>query len=242
MDVGFWHHLGNFFYSNFFVGLVALGVGVAAYSVYRRRRRDAKRDAANVILLEIESAEQQLQAVNQAQAQDPNSLPEAIFLMKNSSWDKHRYHFVRDFDRNEWDKITDFYDKCRRYDEAVTYNNSFFQSNLSSWVSSLHHELAKYASAYADTASQATPAQQRTLEQAYLKRRKTLIDVYTNVDPQHTYFHNPVKPINDAKAVLTTIETSLSLTSVGTKLKRLAWNKSIITRLRDWVGGPKANI
>ncbi len=242
MKVTFWHHLGNFFYSNFFVGLVALGVGVAAYSVYRRRRRDVKRDAANVILLEIESAEQQLQAVNQTQAQLPDTLPETIFLMKNSSWEKYRYHFVRDFDRNEWDKITDFYDKCRRYDEAVVYNNSLFKANHRNWASNLYRVLAEYAREHADKMVEAKDNDKPALEDAYINRRKTLIETYTNVDEKHTYFHNPIKPVNDAKAVLSTIETNLSLTSVGIKLKRLAAIRSLAQRLKSWFTGPKTNI
>lgn len=210
----------GFFESNFFIGLATLIVGVAAYGVYARQKRDAKRNAANIVLLEIERAEQQIQIINQAQ--QPGTLNENLFLMKSASWEKYRHLFVKNFDRNEWDKLTDFYDKCQRYDEAVRYNNTFFKENAQELTTNLHRALADYAKDCAEQMSAGTPAQKNTLENAYLAKRKQFIDLYMNVDPDHLYMHFPMKPINDAKAVLDSIEPSLSLTSVGIKLKRLA--------------------
>ncbi len=233
MHTTLWQHMGNFLYSNFFVGLVALGVGVAAYSVYSKQKRDSKRDSANIILLEIEHAEQQMQIVTQTQ--ESESLNENIYLMRVASWEKYRYLFVRDFDRNEWDKVTDFYDKCQRYDTAVRYNNTFFKANEENLRTNLHRVLADYADEYVSTASNATPTERTEAERVYLEKRQSFIDMYMRTTQGYLYMYNPIKPVNDAKTVLSSIETSLSLTSVGIKLKRLARASSIWQRTRSWL-------
>lgn len=49
--------------------------------------------------------------------------------MKTESWSVYRYLFVRDFDRDEWDTISEFYHKCQLIDSAVQHQSSFFQRN-----------------------------------------------------------------------------------------------------------------
>lgn len=222
--VGFWGHVGNFFFSNLFVGLVTLGVGVAAYSVYSKQKRDSKRDAANVILLEIENAEQQIQKINETQPNNP--VQPGIYLMKEASWSKFRYLFVRDFDRTEWDNISDFYNKCRKFDVAVEYQESLFEKNMATLRSSLQGELARLAATHARKLIDKSIDEQLALEQEYVKERRQVINTYMNTDPDHMYTHYPVQPENAAKDVLNSIEASLSLTSVGIKLKQLSVPRS----------------
>ena len=223
----------NFFNSSFFIGLATLVVGTTAFFIYRKQKRDAKRDAANVILLEVESAEQQLQIITQNQA--PGSLAENIFLMKNSSWEKYRYFFVRDFDRNEWDKITDFYNKCLQYDAAVAYNSNYFGSNVEKAQSHILRILANYADTYIEDVEKATTQTSKAkLREAYEAKKTNFLNAYGVIqnDDNFTapYFYNPQKPVIEAKSVLDTIETNISLTSVGIKLKRMAAKKSFWQR------------
>lgn len=230
----------NFFDSNFFIGLITLAVGTVAFSIYKKQQRDTKRDAANVILLEMESAEQQLQIITQNQS--ANSLAENIYLMKNSSWDKYRYHFVRDFDRNEWDKITDFYNKCIQYDAAVSYNNSYFAGNVDMTQMHLLRIQADYANDYAREDAAATDQIEKdAAREAYEKKKQTFINAYGVVQSADNfdspYFYNPQKPVIEAKQVLDTIETNLSLTSVGIKLKKMAKETTQLQRFRNWAIG-----
>lgn len=235
----------HFFNSNFFIALVTLAVGTVAFSIYKKQQRDAKRDAANVILLEIESAEQQLQLINQKD--EKGSLAENIYLMRNSSWDKYRYYFVHDFDRNEWDKVTDFYNKCLQYDAAVAYNNNYFGSNVDKVQSHLQRVLATYAKNFTDQMIQATSAAQKDKLKKKYEEEKTLFRnsygvVVSDDNYAPPYFYNPQKPVNEAKSILTTIETNLSLTSVGIKLKRMASKTSLWQRIKSGLKGSKVNI
>lgn len=223
----------NFFNSNFFIGLVTLLVGSVAFGVYRKQKRDAKRDAANVILLEVQSAEQQLQVVRRTQGDE---LAENVYLMKNSSWDKYRYLFVRDFDRNEWDKISDFYNKCLQYDASVAYASTYFGSNVEKAQGHILGALAGYAKQYVnDFEALPNPDEKQELVDAFKERRSNFLQAFGVINGDESflspYFYNPQKPTIDAKAVLETMETNLSITSVGNKLKRMAENRGFFRRL-----------
>lgn len=217
----------SFLDSNFFIGLVTIAVGTAAFRIYRRQQHDSKRDAANVILLEIEGAEQQLQTI--IGRQSPGSLVENVYLMKNHSWDKYRYIFVRDFDRNEWDKITDFYNKCLQYDTSVEYDSNQFASNVDKAQSHILGILANYASDYVKQV-ETNVAKEQDYKELYLKRKSAFLRSYGVEENSEgfapPYFYGPRKPVNEAQSILETIETNLSLTSVGIKLKRMAENRN----------------
>src|SRR5579862_2127642 len=103
----FWQHwLGPFLRSNFFIVLSTFGAGYIAWNVYKSQKSDEKRNAANVILLEIEGAEEGLRKVS---PQKPFLDDGDAVLMRTASWDKYKHLFVSDFasHRNEWGKISE---------------------------------------------------------------------------------------------------------------------------------------
>jgi hypothetical protein len=221
-----WGHIINFFDSNFFVGAVTLAVGIAAYSVYSKQKRDSKRDAANIILLEVEAAQAQLDKVS---ADKPFIPPDqqSVYLMKTASWDKYKYLFVRDFDRDEWDKITLFYINCQAYDQAVRFNKISTEKNQQAVRENLQRILTDHAAKYVEDTiskpgkpSSATPQS----EQQYLAERQEYIEQLVGEKGQ-IFTYVPKQSESDAKRALNNLETSLSITSVGIKLKNIVNKK-----------------
>lgn len=51
----------QFFNSSFFIALVTLATGLFAFRLYFQKNKDIKKDAANILLLEIQNAERQLE-------------------------------------------------------------------------------------------------------------------------------------------------------------------------------------
>jgi hypothetical protein len=223
-----------FFNSNFFIGFITLIVSTVAFRVYSRQKADAKRDAANVILLEIQNAEKQLGIINQNR--DANILDENIYLMKNSSWDTYRYFFVRDFDTSEWEKITTFYNKCIQYDKAVTGYNENWASNVKSAQKHVLRILADYADLFTQQLATVTPRQKEKIRKDYEDKKTAFISSYGVIQNDDNYpapyFYSPQKPILEAKVILDTIETALSTSSVGVKLKTMSDNANLLKRIR----------
>jgi len=228
--VGFWGHIGNFFYSNLFVGLVALLVGIAAYRVYYKRKHDEKRDAASILFLEIQGAEDALTKVSVDKPISDIDDPD-IFLMKTASWDKYRHLFVKDFENiNEFNKITEFYDKCKEYDDAVRLRNSSFYHNQKVLRSNAHNALRRYLEQYIeDTKNMTDQSQLDVIYNKYLAKRQLFKDQYLNSSKAPEIFtYMPSQPFNNAKRVLGTIDRNLSTSIAGEVLKNLANPKHFI--------------
>jgi hypothetical protein len=210
--------------SNAFGSIVTLIVGFSAYLIYKKQKEDSKRDAANIILLEIQTAERIL-------AQVGNDIREKIlpnkFLLPTESWSKYKYYFVRDFDRDEWDLITDFYNNASLYDEAVMYNNSLFQKNEEQIRVNMLNIPAKYIDEFlqnqgidVDTDSQ---LYEKGMEEALTKSEKFQTSYLSRIG---SLFYSPNKPLLDAIKSFDNINKMLSQTSIGNKLKKLSGLKT----------------
>ncbi|MFA6194679.1 MAG: hypothetical protein WC719_02975 [Patescibacteria group bacterium] len=211
----------NFFDSNFFVGLVTLLAGAVAFFLYWKQKNDLKKDAANIVLLEIQNAERILGQVGENVR--AGTLPNK-FLLPNDSWSKYKYLFVRYFDRDEWDIITEFYNNCKLYDEAVTYNGSLFQKNEEQIRVNMLRVPAGYIKDYVDgVRAEDEPGERVRLEEFFTK--STLFQ-NTYLSRASLFLYNPQKPLNDARVAFDNINSSISQASIGSKLKKLAGLKA----------------
>lgn len=210
----------GFFNSNFFIALITLAVGLAAFIIYVLQKRDQKKDAANIILLEIKSAERAIKKLRDSLLQEQLA---DIFLMPSESWTKYKYLFVRDFDRDEWDAITEFYNKCQLIDDDIRYNTSAFWNDVEAIRSNKQRILADYSEKYV---SEINKVKTQEEEEIIIEKFKKSADKFNTLymERQIQFAYNPQKPINDAKAHLEGLSRNLSQTAVGLKLKKLAKN------------------
>lgn len=192
-------------------------VGLLAYWVYKRQKDDFKKDAANIILLEIQSAERTIGQVRESVME--GNLPNK-FLIPMGSWDKYKYLFVRDFDRDEWDTITSFYNYCKIYDEAVSANESLFQKNEEQIRANVLRAPAEYISEFLKS-SETLPneAPEKEIKKIYEKVGK-FQKIY--LSRMSDFVYEPQKYVRIGKSCLENIGTNLSQTSIGTQFKNLA--------------------
>jgi len=212
--------------SNFFIGLVTLFVGLFAFIIYSKQKRDYKRDAASVVLLEITNAERLLKRAKELIRETPPKLLSDTLTMQTESWSKYKYLFVNDFNRDEWDGITDFYNKCQLYDQAVLYNNSFFQKNEGEIRVNLQRTLSDFVKIYVeklkkpdDNLSPDLPSQVRLKMENYYKN-------YMEKGQKTGAFYYPGKPIDDARLYLDLLNVDISQTNIGAKFRRLSEGSS----------------
>lgn len=224
----FWYSAdgqSGFLNSNVALGLVTLAVGGVALYVYKKQRHDYKRNAAGIILLEIQRAERQLKLIQENVNGSNVELPENKFLMKEASWDKYGYLFVRDFTRDQWDAISDFYEKCQRFDQAVANNDSYFEKITHQTRVNLQRILADVIKENIDN----LPEKPSDKQVADMNTRigdtlKRFSDDYMAImqGPGSAYFYNPKKPVVDAAKSLNGLNGGLSLTVIGIRLNKIA--------------------
>lgn len=230
--VSLWSIILSFFDSNFFVALVTGGVAFVAVFVYKKQQHDQKSDAASIIFQEIKNAEAQLAQAKEIFLKD-KAVPESIFLMKTSSWEKYGYLFIRNFTSEEWQLVNNFYNKCKQYDEVVEYSNTFFKKNEEQVRVNLHQSLANYTS---DLVSEIREIienhqddqkiQDEMIQDAYKEYNNSISTFYDEFIGQITsyrskYFYSPDKPFKDAEVLLHTIRQDLSIGTIGVRLESL---------------------
>lgn len=222
--------------------IIAIIAAIAAFIIYRLRRRDYKRDAANIILLEIKNAERNRREAKKLYEEGQVSLPpsvqfpEKLRLMSTESWTKYKYLFVRDFEPEQWDEIGLFYENCRNFDEAVEHKDSAFRLNEAEIRANIQKNIADYAKELADKTipnpnNDEDITRQNTIimENIKVKCEAALRHNITTL----VHIYNPDKSFNDASYYFNLIPDNITNNQIGSRLKQLAGvtNNGFVRRL-----------
>lgn len=209
----------DFLNSNFFQTVVALIAGLVAYFIYWKQKLDYKKDAATSILLEIQNAERIIARIRESIRDNLLKIDRTI--IQSNNWEKYQHLFARDFDRDEWDTISDFYNKSILLDEAVKYNSLGFTNDVEQIRANKQRILADFAKDLITNASNKLQLNRDSSEMIseFNNQVKAFDQIYMSKQGEFAYL--PMKPLNDAKIYLEDLRM-ISTTSVGLKLKRLA--------------------
>ena len=130
--------LFNIINSSAFLGTITLLVGSSAIYLYTKQKKDYKRDAANIILMEIRHAENMIEQLKKGSSTSMDTP-----LLPNNNWNTHNYLFIKDLDRDELDLINNFYNQCLLIDKALPQLNINFQLEQKS--NHIHNTLVQMA-------------------------------------------------------------------------------------------------
>lgn len=216
--VHIWQH---FFYpllnSTFLQTLVTFGVGFVAFFIYRKQHVDEKRNAAQAIYNEVLSAENKLKGIRERFFAVQYPTLEAVQIMEKENWSRYKYLLANDLERAEWDLIDNFYSSCKAYDEAVTLNESYFHEDTKHIFDSIFKHYTKEVNTFYMSNPKKTELPKKTKD-AVAAYVSTYIG---NVVASGTQYR-PQKPVNDARVALVALDTNISLSSAGQKIKAIA--------------------
>lgn len=204
--------ISGFFNSNFLQTFVTLLVGFVALYVYTRQRKDTKRAAANSIFLEVQYIEHCIPKVKEAVRR--GTLQSLDFnILREDSWSKYSHLFSNDFDKEEWEIITDFYANARLLDEAIVQTNKSFEEDIKQIRVNKQRILADITK---DTIDSAGAPDGEAIVTQYNQKLEVFDKLY--MSRQDDFAYTPVKYLNDAKKCLEDLD-KISITSIGTKFK-----------------------
>lgn len=190
----------SFFNSNFFLALIALLVGIFAIGLYIKQKRDYKKDAANIILMEVRNAESSIANIKSTRFIDYNKL-----LLSNNSWAKYSYLFIKDLDRDEWDVINNFFNQCKLYDESIKQLKNSLPLQIEQKANHIQKTLVDLAREFFQD------------QEGYKDRR----DKFLKIIESEPYWFKPSQPQNEVMRSLDNINY-ISTTTIGAKLKKIA--------------------
>jgi hypothetical protein len=206
----------TFLNSNLFQTVVTFFVGTFAICLYLKQKSDHKREAAKIILTEIQAAESMIERVRDSLRNGKLEIDSIV--MPNDSWTLYKHLFSKYFDRDEWDAITRFYAKSKLIDESTRYNNSAFANDVEQIRTNKQKVLADFARELVEDVGK-NQFDVKTQVDLFDKKVAAFDKLY--MDKQKDYLYSPQKPINDAKIYLEDLKP-ISISTVGQKLKKLA--------------------
>jgi len=198
---------------------VTLIAGGIAWFIYEKQKRDAKELAARTILSEIQGGEDAVAKVRDAIQKDHLDID--VSVLPSESWSKYKHMFVKDFDKDEWTLISDFYNKAPLIDEAISFNKTAFAGDVDQIRSNRQRLLATYAEeAVKQAMFPSEPAlSTEEIKDIYNKKYEAFDILY--MDKQAETQYKPVKPVNDVKMYLADFPR-LTTSAAGIRLKKLA--------------------
>jgi len=104
--------MNNFLNSNLFQTIIILVVGIFVFIVYIFRVWDERSRAAKILIMEIREIEGALKKLLEAvSSENPYS---SSTIIKENSWEKYKFIFIKYLDQDEYALISEFYSTvCR---------------------------------------------------------------------------------------------------------------------------------
>lgn len=114
--------------SNGLQTLGALVVGGFIFIQYRINKRDQVKDAASLIVIELQGAMRTVKNIKKRMSE--RVLDSDVSVMPSNSWQTYRQLFAKYLDRDEWDAVEEFYNRAALLDDTITYNNQMFRNDV----------------------------------------------------------------------------------------------------------------
>ena len=96
-----------------FIDILLVIGGLGVFFTYRWQKKNEKRDAASLIILQIEELKEKLLKVNDMivdGAINETSFYETVNILNDNQWEKYKHLFVNKIDNNSYKTINSFYE------------------------------------------------------------------------------------------------------------------------------------
>lgn len=202
--------------------VVTILAAFIAWALYSKQRSDQRRDAARIILHEIESAEPLIiEAKKLISTVAVGGPAQKIQVMKVDSWGTAQHLLAGKLPSDVMQRIANFYANCRLLDEALAFIDAAFAKNESEVRVNAFRVNADYLNEIIKL-RQPNPTNDPTIDRDNLEltNKLNLQREEFNRDFPTIYTYRGVKPTNDAKQYLEMLSTELSQGRVGQELRR----------------------
>jgi hypothetical protein len=217
--------------------LVTILAAFIVWSLYGKQRRDQRRDAAKIIIREIEQAESRIpSAIKYVKAIRGSGSSEKIRIMEVDSWNIAQYQLAGQLPEDVMKRIDDFYGACRLLDGALSHIDDAALKNEEAVRQNAFRMNASYL-AQAVGKQKLNPESLASVTDANAIVSKAIEERRSTFNRQFPtlYSYLAVKALNDADLYLTKLPTDLSQTRVGQKLRAVSkgYVKRWLSRLAD---------
>lgn len=191
---------------NLFSGIATLLTGAVAIGIYFRQKKDAKVQAARVLLTEIRIAEDRIDQIRDKIMN--NSTMDLPTVFPTENWKKYSHLFISDFDQDELRSLNVFYDYGELIEDFAKRNNNYFWITTEERAKVTVQKIAQFVD---ESFQVADPHNNIILRKEFLSKG---MDSYNQI-------YAPTKTLEGIKDYLPKIP-KITTSSCGVKLKRIA--------------------
>jgi hypothetical protein len=195
--------------------LAALLVGGFVFIQYRIRKIDEVKNAAELIVIEVQSAERKIKNVKKTVVN--GQLDSDVSIVTVNNWARHKHFFAKHLDRDEWDDLEDFYDRAILLDDLIKYNSQMFRNDVEQIRINRQRAAADFA---IDTVNN---IQGDMNKEDVAQRFDLKVRVYDTLymDKQGEMSYTPTRILEDAKKYLDGLSDILNSSAISS-LKTIA--------------------
>jgi tRNA G10 N-methylase Trm11 len=107
--------MNNFWYSNLFQTITIFVVGAFVYIMYLVNKKDERSIAATILIMEIREIEGALKKLLEVSL--GGNFYSSIPIIKENSWEKYKFIFIKYLDQDEYNLISEFYSTACRIEK-----------------------------------------------------------------------------------------------------------------------------
>ncbi len=188
----------NFMTENLLNILLVIGA-FAAFGVYYWQKKDEKKKAARVLIMEIRNAELEIGHLKKSGAVSDYSS-----ILPTSSWTKYNHYFAKDLDEDELAHINNFYNSCQLVENEIGQLRSALSVAMEEKMKIIQEKLLELMDETTD-------------KESYEKRKEKILKLFHKED----YWFLPNAPKEKLLRYLQNISFVMT-SSAGQKLKKTA--------------------
>lgn len=94
--------------------IVTILAGLVVLYIYYKQKRDERASVASIVLLEIQQAENAIDAIK-----PDNKVDDIVSVLPNNTWSKAHHLFIKDLTHEERVLLTNFYTECEVIESAI---------------------------------------------------------------------------------------------------------------------------
>lgn len=186
---------------------------IVALLIYSKQKKDQKINAALAIITEVRYAEKQLEFYK-SKADNVSSNVDYPPILMSNSWRTYSHYFIRDFDYEEFNILTKFYERCLMIQELWSKDNNFFWVTTEERAKILPNTISRIAELAED-------------DEDFIRKRDEVMARISRTDNWSHMTYSPMKTVNGIKLYIEEIDFVTKL-PIWEKLKKLAKiNKSL---------------
>jgi hypothetical protein len=199
-------------------------VSLIAVYLYEKQKHDRLKEAAGVILAELERAEDRIPQAKKVLATTKKfaANAERVQIITTNNWQNFQHLLSRSLPDDVTRSISEFYTNCSLLDELLSYIYSAFRDNVTGVRVNTFRIGADYLKERIDSEKPNPSGDAKvTAENAEVAADINRKWAQFNKDFATSTSYYPIKPGEDAQNYLDLIRDNLSQTRVGDKLRRI---------------------